>query len=564
MLIVVLAVLMWILSGASLTAAAGYGDSAHGDNATGVDRSMAECQYWPGGACVTGSCAHCHDTFDPGICGDEVNHPKMLFEPDDNPSSQTDNFCFQCHGGNGTYQIHTVGMGANTATWRPTTNTTANYNIYARWVAGPTMATDAPYTIYYTDTTQNCTGELSETVRVNQQQNGGQWVLLGTYPFAAGTSGRVVLSDDANGYVIADAIKWEFDSWTPCFDTPGSPPSFHFVLDNLTAKFVGDWISFVDHSAYPTGGNASVQIGGIVNQDYGATFGGGIPRFDSVYDAFNPDGTYASSHNLADVQNYAKGRAWGGWMTDNTNACTVCHDHHFSQKNFPVTINLDGGVNTALRRGNDVVDYPGDLWGDEPNAVSGRNEMMSDWVSNASYIYQAPYRGDSGHEPGPAGSTIQDGSNLPNFVDACAQTCHRQDVSGREAVNWKLSSSSTWPGTPSLHGRAAADGGGFGVLKAPYDEAQRGSYVLSCTDCHEPHGSTNPSLLRTTVNGVSALSTAGPGSLYPDGAKWYYFCQACHDLSSHFVIYPDAHCGDNVGCHMNAADGGGGNHGFEF
>ena len=47
------------------------------------------------------------------------------------------------------------------------------------------------------------------TVDVNQKTNGSQWNLLGTFPFAAGTSGSVVLSDDADGYVIADAIRWK-------------------------------------------------------------------------------------------------------------------------------------------------------------------------------------------------------------------------------------------------------------------------------------------------------------------------------------------------------------------
>lgn len=44
---------------------------------------------------------------------------------------------------------------------------------------------------------------------VDQKIDGSQWNLLGTYPFAAGTSGYVVLSDDADKYVIADAIRLE-------------------------------------------------------------------------------------------------------------------------------------------------------------------------------------------------------------------------------------------------------------------------------------------------------------------------------------------------------------------
>jgi len=44
-------------------------------------------------------------------------------------------------------------------------------------------------------------------VLVNQRVNGGQWILLGTYTFSAGTAGTVTLTDKANGTVIADAVK---------------------------------------------------------------------------------------------------------------------------------------------------------------------------------------------------------------------------------------------------------------------------------------------------------------------------------------------------------------------
>ena len=58
-----------------------------------------------------------------------------------------------------------------TATWAP--NTSGDYAIYAKWTAHANRATDAKYTI------QHSGG--SDTVAVNQQQNGGQWNLLGTY-----------------------------------------------------------------------------------------------------------------------------------------------------------------------------------------------------------------------------------------------------------------------------------------------------------------------------------------------------------------------------------------------
>jgi hypothetical protein len=82
-----------------------YIDSAHGDDTFGVFRRPesaefplgVDCTQWPGGTCVgtKGSCAHCHDTFDPDYCG--VN-TLMLFAGLDY-DSQWDSFCISCHKG---------------------------------------------------------------------------------------------------------------------------------------------------------------------------------------------------------------------------------------------------------------------------------------------------------------------------------------------------------------------------------------------------------------------------------------------------------------------------------
>ncbi len=93
----VLGVLVWLFTHSDVIAyqEATYPGSAHGDHTSGVNRSSATCENWPGEECVTGSCAHCHDTFDPNFCGNDPNG-LMLFAPK-NPTSQTNNFCFQCH-----------------------------------------------------------------------------------------------------------------------------------------------------------------------------------------------------------------------------------------------------------------------------------------------------------------------------------------------------------------------------------------------------------------------------------------------------------------------------------
>ena len=58
-----------------------------------------------------------------------------------------------------------------------------------------------PYTIHH------ASGD--NVVKVDQRYNGSEWISLGIFEFAAGTDGYVRLSNDANGYVIADAVKFE-------------------------------------------------------------------------------------------------------------------------------------------------------------------------------------------------------------------------------------------------------------------------------------------------------------------------------------------------------------------
>lgn len=96
------------------------------------------------------------------------------------------------------YQYHGAGSGSNSFTWFPVIGTTGRYLVYARWTSHSNRAGNAPYTITHDGGT--------DTVRVNQKLHGGDWNLLGTYDFTQGGQYGVSLSDDADGYVIADAI----------------------------------------------------------------------------------------------------------------------------------------------------------------------------------------------------------------------------------------------------------------------------------------------------------------------------------------------------------------------
>lgn len=119
------------------------------------------------------------------------------------------------------YQAQAAGSGANTFTWTPAIPTTASYKVYARWTVHPNRSTHAVYTV-------NHAGGAT-AVTVNQEANGGSWQLLGTFSLNAGTGNTVVLADQGDGYVIADAIKVMPDgappstaTWTPTIPTAGN------------------------------------------------------------------------------------------------------------------------------------------------------------------------------------------------------------------------------------------------------------------------------------------------------------------------------------------------------
>ena len=92
------------------------------------------------------------------------------------------------------------GDGTSTATFRPNLPTAGRYKVFARWTSHENRATNAPYIVHHS--------KGREIVRVNQEQNGGKWNLLGEYDFASGTDGHVLLSNDANGYVVTDAVAF--------------------------------------------------------------------------------------------------------------------------------------------------------------------------------------------------------------------------------------------------------------------------------------------------------------------------------------------------------------------
>jgi len=101
------------------------------------------------------------------------------------------------------YHFKGKGTGAGYAPFVPNLPVAGDYEVYEWHVAGANRSSDTPHIITYKDGTQ--------TVNVNQQINGGQWNLIGTFAFDAGTSGEVRITDQIpiqGQIVMADGIRF--------------------------------------------------------------------------------------------------------------------------------------------------------------------------------------------------------------------------------------------------------------------------------------------------------------------------------------------------------------------
>jgi hypothetical protein len=185
---------------------------------------------------------------------------------------------------------------------------------------------------------------------------------------------------------------------------------------------------------------------------------------------------------------------------------------------------------------------------------------MSDEATNGSGVYRAPFyvganpaNNPTTHEPDGQSGTVQTstnviGANTPDYPTLCLR-CHGSPGGNTGGTGGAVSGtnpSRTVPEIPwysgdsgystrAQHGRANAGGSTAGDRIAPYTtdgtsgtgEDTSTNFILSCTDCHEAHGSQQENgeyLLRTTVNGKTNI-TLGSG-----GGRWLNFCTACHEL----------------------------------
>ncbi len=156
------------------------------------------------------------------------------------------------------YRYHYPDSGYGYAAWTFDLPLSGSWEVFAIWTSYPNRATDAPYTINHADG--------STTIRVNQELNGGEWISLGVYNFNAGTA-SVVLSDDANGVVIADAIKLVSSGFVPEL-----PPAPTYVTLSYSSTPIAI-AATIDSNTISSGQTTQVVVGSTVTIQAGQTQG---------------------------------------------------------------------------------------------------------------------------------------------------------------------------------------------------------------------------------------------------------------------------------------------------
>jgi len=308
------------------------------------------------------------------------------------------------------------------------------------------------------------------------------------------------------------------------------------------------WLAFTSQYIGQTGGfcftchkavGGSKQQGMIEQHSYSYKFGGytSLTCPASIKDAFqyisesgNPRSncgvSTGSSHELTVIKDFLI--EYMGFGPKGVNPCTGCHNPHKAQWH----------------------DYPVGAMGKSPLSLpttygSGWGVFGADHLDERMdrYPYQAPYYFGSVTTYEPDGNNISDGSNVPDYVNFCME-CHNPTITRIVSpqrnifTDFFLGSYLKYPDWNSArvaHGLSDGDNPDTN-RKDPY-KANR-NYILSCLDCHEPHGSPNGLLIREEINGEDGVDF----TVFREGEmingvlegriKWMTLCERCHEIDN--------------------------------
>ena len=183
------------------------------------------------------------------------------------------------------HDYHAAGNGSGAATWTFDEIPAGTYQVFTRWTPFSNRATSAPYTVLDGGTTLGTVTVNQQLAPTGEQSNGIIWQSLGTFTTSTGTL-RVRLNDNANGFVIADAVRIVADGigqqvpeidvagfehsiaaggGSPVFDNGTEFGTVPTASNSVTHTFV---ISNSGNAALNMIGNPRVQISGADAQDF--------------------------------------------------------------------------------------------------------------------------------------------------------------------------------------------------------------------------------------------------------------------------------------------------------
>lgn len=285
------------------------------------------------------------------------------------------------------------------------------------------------------------------------------------------------------------------------------PDKFCLLGNNFdTTATTGPYTQDDNACFYCHTNSSSYQDGGsITNNNFAATFSGdSTPQATGIMQAFNQ----TSYHNLYDVYQFITGNVGTNTFTDfpaNTNPCSGCHNIHIAKRN---KADVDDPNDTAISKPS----VPTALWGD------AGTEILSNYTAN----YQAPhYTSETNYEPDNTTSEPGSGwgSNMPDYNTFCTD-CHNSSSTIYSTTLGRNLKTVDWEN--EKHGKG--DANGYILMDTPYTSGTSFGYVLSCMDCHEPHGSSNVFLLRDYINGAPLAAAI---TSYTD-SDMEYVCNSCH------------------------------------